>query len=91
MEAFSPSGFAVADSLEAEVPAGTAADVAGAVALIAGIVCYIKGCAYDLWYPLVLIGTILVLVISINIPVILRRYTAVEKARMQALDQSDSI
>lgn len=58
--------------------------VVGAVALVSGIVAVSTGQPYHVWYPLVLIGAILTVVMGSLFPVIRMRYRQAEHRRLDA-------
>jgi ABC-type uncharacterized transport system permease subunit len=57
---------------------------AGVVMLIVGVVALIARQPYHVWYPLVLMGGILTLVLGINLPMVFARYRAAEMAKLEA-------
>ncbi len=59
--------------------------------LAAGLFFLLQGAAYGVWYPLVLTGGLISVLDPIMLVVIMRRYEAVERARMAAVDQSGSL
>jgi uncharacterized membrane protein (DUF4010 family) len=59
-----------------------------ALMLAAGIIGYITGQPYGVWYGLSLAGLLGVVVLGVNHPVIARRYRQAEERRMQAQELS---
>ena len=59
---------------------------AGAVALAIGILSFVKGAGYDVYYSLVLIGGIAFLVSASALPRLQKQYESIELRRMSALD-----
>ena len=58
--------------------------VAGALTLCAGIVAWSTGQPRHVWYPLVLIGGIVVLVLPLQMPALRSRYRQAEMRRLEA-------
>lgn len=56
----------------------------GTILLIAGVYAVASGQPYHVWYPLVLIGGILALVLSLTLPAVRHRYRQAEVRRMDA-------
>jgi len=63
----------------------------GAVLLISGVCLRLAGAAYAVWYPMVLFGALLAIVLGVNACAMARRYRAVEVERMAARDASESL
>lgn len=66
------------------VGAMTSIVVIGVAALVSGIVAVTGGQPYHVWYPLVLIGGILTVVVGSLIPVVMLRYRQAEARRLDA-------
>ena len=64
--------------------------VLGILSLMAGVVAIVSGQPYAVWYPLLLLGFILTLVFSLNLPSIQRRYDELEIRRMTSIDATGS-
>jgi hypothetical protein len=60
----------------------------GIVLGVAGIAALAQHQPYAVWYPLLLIGIILLLVCPFMLPIVRRRYQEQELRRMQSLDSS---
>jgi hypothetical protein len=56
----------------------------GAVSLVAGAVAVVSGQPYHVYYPLLLLGLILTLVMGCLIPVVRRTYAQAEARRLEA-------
>ena len=59
---------------------------ASIVMLFAGVIAYVAGQPYAVWYGLGLAGLIGVVVIGVNLPMLLRQYRQAEERRMHAQD-----
>jgi hypothetical protein len=57
-----------------------------ALLLVAGVIAFVTGQPYGVWYGLGLAGLIGVLVLGLNAPVLLHRYRQAEERRMKAHD-----
>ena len=62
----------------------------GILLTLAGFVAVVSKQPYAVWYPLLLLGVILTLVISLNLPAIQRRYDELEIRRMASVDAMGS-
>lgn len=62
-------------------------------AALAGIggYCYFTRQPYGVWFPMVLAGGIIALVVLANYPALARRYTLLEASRLEAMDRSDNL
>lgn len=58
--------------------------VAGAIALCAGLIALATGQPWHVWYPLVLIGGIISVVVPVQLPALRGRYRQAELRRLQA-------
>jgi hypothetical protein len=58
----------------------------GAVALVAGVVALVQKQPYHVYYPLLLLGLILLVVMSGVLPGVKRQYEAAEQRKLQAED-----
>jgi hypothetical protein len=56
----------------------------GVAGLGAGIVAVVFGQPYHVWYPLVLIGGVLTVVLGVLFPVVVRRYREAEQSKLEA-------
>ena len=63
--------------------------VSGAISLIVGVVAVIGGQPYAVYYPALLTGFIVTLVIGINIRTIRMRYELLELRKMRTRDAQD--
>ena len=61
----------------------------GAASLAGGVWAWMAGSPWDLYYPLLLCGVIILAVCGPLIPVLLRRHAQAEAQRMKALEQSE--
>ena len=64
----------------------TALVVLGAVALVVGVIAWLLGQPYGVYYPLLLGGIILTAVCGGNLPGLRRRYEQIELRKMEAMD-----
>ena len=58
--------------------------ILGLIQLGIGLVALLTGQPYDIWYPMVLVGGIMTVVIWPLVPVVRHRYTQAEHRRMEA-------
>lgn len=78
------AGFGVGRQLTISLCSGVA--LAGAVAVIAGVVAWRMGQPWHVYYPLILGGGIAAGVCGLNLPTLRKRYDALELQRMTAMD-----
>lgn len=62
-----------------------------AVFLVLGIYFFASGKPYDLWYPCVLSGGLVLVLMGVLVPVVMRRYRQMETRRMSAIEQSSEL
>lgn len=63
----------------------------GLALLGAGVLCWLQGVNYAIWYPLTLAGGILTVLMGFLLPSVARQYRAVELRRIAELDQADTL
>jgi len=62
----------------------------GIVSLVFGLAALLEGQPYAVYYPALLVGFIVTLVFSVNMPAMRRRYEELELRRMRAQDARDA-
>ncbi|HPO15831.1 MAG TPA: hypothetical protein PLI09_20485 [Candidatus Hydrogenedentes bacterium] len=62
-----------------------------AVFLVLGIYFFACGMPYDLWYPCVLSGGLVLVLMGVLLPIIMRRYRQMEAQRMSAIEQASDL
>jgi len=65
--------------------------VSGAILMVLGVYLCWAGAGYARWYPTLLLGGLLVVVLGSIRPAIVRRYQTIEAQRMAARDESESL
>ncbi len=67
---------------------GAAFVLVSAVMLVLGLVFYLTGQPYELWYPCVLGGGLVGVLMAVLLPVMMRRHRQMEAQKMAAIEQS---